>query len=99
MKYGYKTPSINISIDGITIPKLSTGESTTVNLAIGEGSFEVEGSATELIEFGTSVMSEVKSFATWFVDFMEQTQERSDQRLRDLFGKCNEDKTELGTED
>jgi hypothetical protein len=77
MRYSYKTPSINLDIQGINIPKLSSGDDTTVNIAIGEGSFEVEGSATELIEFGVTVMSEVKSFSIWLVDFLADIEARN----------------------
>ena len=99
MKYGYKTPSINVKVEGINIPNLSTDEKTTIDISIGEGALEVEGNATELIDVTVSMMKEIKSFTEWFIDITEQINVRQAKSFHECFcGKDKED-TQSGDED
>lgn len=99
MKYGYKTPSINVKVEGINIPKLSTDEKTTIDISIGEGALEVEGNATELIDVTVSMMKEIKSFTEWFIDITEQVSVRQAQSFHECFCGKDKDATQSGDED
>ena len=56
MKYSYVTPKIEVNVNSVIIPKVSdSANPTDIVFNIGEGKFEVEGSASDLIEVSAVV--------------------------------------------
>lgn len=47
-----------------------------IDITLGQGELEVEGSAVELCQFLTTGLSEVKSFAEWAIKLIEDTSAR-----------------------
>lgn len=74
MKYAYKTPEIKVKVDDFCVPGKT--EKMNIDITLGQGELEVEGSAVELCQFLTTGLSEVKSFAEWAIKLIEDTSAR-----------------------
>lgn len=72
MKYAYKTPEIKVKVDDFCVPGKT--EKMNIDITLGQGELEVEGSAVELCQFLTTGLSEVKSFAEWAIKLIEEAE-------------------------
>lgn len=92
MKYAYKTPEIKVKVDDFCVPGKT--EKMNIDITLGQGELEVEGSAVELCQFLTTGLSEVKSFTKWLVDLVEDINIRERERWTSSCGRYDKKSAE-----
>lgn len=74
MKYGYVTPKIEVKVNNVVLPTQT--EPTDINISIGEGKFEVEGNAQELLSVGKGMFDLIKDMTAWFKAEIEEIEKK-----------------------
>lgn len=97
MKYAYKTPEIKVKVDDFCVPGKT--EKMNIDITLGQGEFEIEGSAVELCQFLTTGLSEVKSFAEWAVKLFEDASARQQAQYAQYESDLREDERTCGCHD